>query len=133
MLNLIAKMLSKRVRELERHNTDLKSLIDKDFDKVSVTRMNFDAQKGGFMEAEFKAGVGGIIAAWAYNALEACNAKNYLEISMFHPKGGFITITIQKHSGETPGQKITRLEAELARVTNKVEEGHDNVDVAASP
>jgi hypothetical protein len=107
----VERIFSKRIRELERNNDDLRALLDKDFDKVSITQMHFDEKTG--IEASFKTGIGGIFASWAYNALKLHNAENYVEFSVFHPEGGFLTITAQRRAGETPGAKAARLEKEL--------------------
>ena len=111
---MIARLFSPRIRELERANANLRALLDKDFDKVSVTRMNFDSNKG--LEVDFKTSIGGLFVAWAHNALKDCGSKNYIEFSMFHPDDGFLTVTVQKQKGETPAMVVKRLEREIAEL-----------------
>lgn len=114
MRDLLARLFSRRVRELERANADLRAMLDGNFDAVSLTRMTYDPVDG--FRAEFKSSVGGLFAAWAFNALKAADAKNFVEFTLWHPEGGFLTITAQRRSGETPGAKAARLEHELEQL-----------------
>lgn len=115
MRDLIARLFSKRIRELERINADLDAMLGDDFSKVSITRMNFTPETG--LAATFDGpNIAKLIAAWAMNTLEAVDAKNYVEFQVLDRQGehGPILITVQRVWGETPGSKVARLEKELA-------------------
>lgn len=108
----LAGLFSKRVRELERINADLRAMLDEDYDKVSLARMEVD--ETGKIEASFKSSIGGrILAAWAANTLKAVGAENYIEFGLYHPEGGLLTILVSRQNGETPAAKANRLEREL--------------------
>ena len=116
---MIGRLFSRRIRELERQNADLRALNEDRIDDLSVVRVNYDAEKG--LQAEMEGSVTRIFAAWAFNVLESCKANNYVEFSVFHPKGGAIVVTVQKRSGETPGDRISKLERELTELRPKTE------------
>lgn len=99
-------------REVDRLGNDLAALHDEDWGKLSITQMSYTPENG--LQMYFaENNVARIIGAWAFNALKACDAKNYVEFQVRHPEEGSILITVQRPFGETPGAKASRLEAEL--------------------
>lgn len=116
MIRLLQKLTSRRIRELEAEvsalRADLAAFNTGQFEKHSLTQMTFTPESG--LQATFEGSFAKILAAWAFNALKACDAKNYVEFQVFHPEDGFITVTVQKTRGETPAAKAARLEQELA-------------------
>lgn len=116
MKDIVARIFSSRVRELEceltRVSNDYEALAKGEFEKMSVTQMVYTPEAG--LQAHFVGNIAKIFASWAFNALKAADAKNYVEFQVMHPDAGAITITVQRTRGETPGAKAARLEAELA-------------------
>lgn len=120
MSAFLDRIFSRRVRELEREldrvRSDLAAMNDGEFEKLSITQMTFTPETG--LQCQFSENnVARIIAAWAFNTLEVCDAKNYVEFRVRHPEAVSILITVQRVFGETPGAKASRLEAQLAALT----------------
>lgn len=114
--DLMARLFSSRVRLLERElarvSSDLSAVNAGEFEKISVTQMSYTPEHG--LQCEFQGNIAKVLAAWAFNTLEAAEAKNYVEFQVRHPDAGAILITVQRVRGETPGAKAARLEQELA-------------------
>jgi hypothetical protein len=110
-MNFLARLFSRAVRELEESNRELEAALAGKWGDVRLARMSFE--NGQFDVQCLHEGFAGILAGWAYNSLEACGAKNYVEITVVHPEKGLLAINIQKVSGERPAAKAARLEREL--------------------
>lgn len=121
MKDLFARIFSSRVRYLERELTrvsdDFSALTKGEFEKLSVTQMKYTPETG--LTAMFEGNIARVFAAWAFNTLEAADAKNYLEFQVIHADAGAILITVQRVRGETPGAKAARLETELSALKTK--------------
>ena len=110
------RLFSRRIRELERINSDLDAMLGGDFSKVSIVQMSYTPMAG--LQATFEGpNFAKLLAWWGFNTMAACDAKNFVEFQVHHPKEpDSLVITVQKKTGETPGQKIERLEKELAEL-----------------
>lgn len=48
--------------------------------------------------------------------LDEVGAKNWVEVDVFHPKHGGLTLTVQRRAGKTPGDRIKELKDQLDKV-----------------
>ena len=61
-----------------------------------------------------------LIAESLYKSLEQTSAKNYLEVSFFHPEEGYIVVTLQRTNGKTPHQLLEEKERELEKLRGSI-------------
>lgn len=111
---MIARLFSKRIRELEGALAHCQSLLEGRFQDVKLTHMHF--ADGKFDISCLHEGFAGLLATWAFNTLKAVDATNYCEFEVIHPTDGRMVITVARKRGETPASKAARLEKELAAV-----------------
>jgi hypothetical protein len=78
--------------------------------------------KGGF-EIAMRSPVSAVLVEHMARMLESIGAENWVEVEAFHKKHGALVLTVARARGETPGQKIARLEAELAAVKARLSDG----------
>lgn len=79
--------------------------------------IKYEAGEEGKLDLIYEFPSVAILADEMARFFDAAGGKNYVEISMYdrasHRK---FTMTVQRHGGETPGQKASRLEAELEQL-----------------
>ena len=79
--------------------------------------------QGGFLGLE--GGACGLLAGLFAGQFEGEGATNFLEIRLHHPALGPFVVTMQRQAGETPGQKLAQLKAELASLQESWIAVHD--------
>lgn len=108
---MIARLFSKRVRELEGQLAHCQTLLEGRWGDLKLTHMHFE--NGRFDISCLHEGFAGLVAAWGFNTLKACDAPNYVEFEVIHPTEGRLRITVARARGESPASKAARLEREL--------------------
>ena len=91
-------------------------------DEVAIKRIVYDENSG--MEMSIQHAGARLIAENLYRSLEESNARNYLEVTFYHPDEGKIVVTLQRLHGKTPHQKLVDAEAEIKKLKKVIEDAN---------